>query len=116
MPNVATEPVLTLDVEQVGTQATVRCHGRLVSGVDGLLYSKVKQLIPGSKRIVLDLSELKHMDSMGLGALVRLYVSCKSAGCELVLINLAPQIRRLLGLTDLLKVFTVVGEHGIKMM
>jgi anti-sigma B factor antagonist len=116
MPDKVAEPVLTVDVEQVGAQATVRCHGRLVSGVDGILYAKVKQLIPGSKRIVLDLSDLSHMDSMGLGALVRLYVSCKSAGCELVLINLARVIKRLLGLTDLLKVFTVIGENGIKMM
>jgi anti-sigma B factor antagonist len=106
--------VLTLDIERVGDTAVVRCQGKLVAGVDGTFYSKVSQLIPNTKRLVLDLTDLKHMDSMGLGALVRLYVSTKSAGCVLELINLGPRIRQLLGLTDLLSVFTVIGEHGVK--
>jgi anti-sigma B factor antagonist len=55
------------------------------------------------------------MDSTGLGTLVRLYVSARSAGCTLELINLGAQVRQLLGTTNLLSVFTVVGEHGIKL-
>jgi anti-anti-sigma factor len=55
------------------------------------------------------------MDSMGLGALIRLYVSARSAGCDLELINLGKRIRQLLGVTNLLSVFTVIGETGIKM-
>jgi len=65
-----------------------------------------------SRRIVLDLSDLTHIDSMGLGTLVRLYVSSRSAGCSLELINLGKRVRELLGLTHLLSVFTVIGEHG----
>jgi len=87
----------------------------LVAGVDDVLYLKVRQLIPDSKRIVLDLTDLTHVDSMGLGALVRLYVSARSAGCDLELINLGKQVRQLLGTTNLLSVFTVIGEHGIRM-
>jgi anti-anti-sigma regulatory factor len=49
---------------------------------------------------------------MGLGALVRLYVSAKSKGCSLELVNLGKGIRQLLGVTNLLSVFTVIGEHG----
>jgi anti-sigma B factor antagonist len=106
---------LTVGIERDGDTATVRCHGKLVAGVDGGFYSRVKQLIPDNKRIVLDLTDLKHMDSMGLGALVRLYVSTKSAGCALELVNLGPRIRQLLGLTDLLSVFTIIGERGVKL-
>jgi anti-anti-sigma regulatory factor len=47
--------------------------------------------------------------------LVRLYVSAKSAGCELELINLGKRIRELLGVTHLLSVFAICGEQGIKM-
>jgi anti-sigma B factor antagonist len=60
----------------------------------------------------LDLSDLTLIDSMGLGTLVRLYVSSRSAGCSLELINLGKRVRELLGLTHLLSVFTVIGEHG----
>jgi len=116
VPDTLAVPILTIDIDRIGSEAVVRCHGRLVAGVDDILYSTVSQQIPGTKRIVLDLTDLKHMDSMGLGALVRLYVSAKSAGCELVLINLGQQIRHLLGLTNMFSVFTVIGENGIRLM
>lgn len=111
--NAATCP-LTLDVERVGNDFVVRCHGKLVAGTGDVLYSSVKQLIPDTKRIVLDLTDLTRVDSMGLGTLVRLYVSARTAGCALDLVNLSQQVRRLLGTTGLLSVFTVVGEQGIK--
>lgn len=117
MPDTAVAPVLWIDVEQcTGNVCVLRCHGRLVAGVTDVLSSKVHELIPTSKRIVLDLSDLKHTDSMGLGALVRLYVSAKSAGCSLELMHLSKQIQHLLGLTNMLSVFTVIGENGIKLM
>jgi anti-sigma B factor antagonist len=106
---------LTLDVDRTGNAAVVRCSGKLVAGVNDLLYHEVSQLIPSSKRIVLDLTDLTHMDSTGLGTVVRLYVSAKSAGCDLELINLGKRIRQLLGVTNLLSVFTIIGEHNIRM-
>jgi anti-sigma B factor antagonist len=106
---------LTLGVERDGDTAVVRCSGKLVSGVNDFLYTKVSQLIPDTKRIVLDLTDLTHMDSMGLGTIVRLFVSAKSAGCALELINLGPRIRQLLGITNLLSVFALCGEHGVRL-
>jgi anti-anti-sigma factor len=117
MPDTAVTPILTVDIEKCsGNVCVLRCHGRLVAGVTDILSSKVNELIPVSKRIVLDLSDLKHTDSMGLGALVRLYVSARSAGCSLELMHLSKQIQHLLGLTNMLSVFTVIGENGIKLM
>jgi anti-anti-sigma factor len=117
MSDVAIGPILTLDVENcAGNVAVVHCHGKLVAGATDILYSCVTPLIPSHKRIVLDLSDLRHTDSMGLGALVRLYVSAKSAGCSLELMHLSKQIQHLLGLTNMLSVFTIIGENGIKFM
>jgi anti-sigma B factor antagonist len=116
MSDETAESVLTLDIERVGGTAVVKCRGRLVAGVNDFLYLKVSRLIPDSRRIVLDLTDLTHMDSMGLGSVVRLYVSARSAGCDLELINLGKRIRQLLGMTHLLTVFTVIGEHGIKIV
>jgi anti-sigma B factor antagonist len=108
------ESRLTLDIERTGDVAVVRCSGQLVAGVNDFLYTEISRLIPNSKRIVLDLTDLAHMDSMGLGALVRLYVSAKSAGCTLELVNLGKRIRQLLGVTHLLSVFTIIGESGAR--
>jgi anti-sigma B factor antagonist len=107
---------LVLDVERGDDVAVVRCHGKLVSGVSDLLYATVSPLIPETRRIVLDLTGLTNMDSMGIGTLIRLYVSARSAGCELVLINLGKKIRQLLAITNLLSVFAVVGEQNIKII
>jgi anti-sigma B factor antagonist len=111
----AATSLLTLDVVRTSSAIVVKCNGKLVAGVNDVLYRKVSELIPETKRIVLDLTNLARVDSMGLGTLVRLYVSCRSAGCSLELINLGKQVRQLLGTTNLLSVFAIVGEHGIKM-
>jgi anti-sigma B factor antagonist len=106
---------LTLEIDRKDELIIVRCHGQLVSGLTDTLYSNVRPLIPVTKRIVLDLSDLTWMDSMGLGTLVALYTSAKAAGCELQLLNIGKRIKELLGLTHLLDVFGVIGEHGVRL-
>jgi anti-sigma B factor antagonist len=105
----------TLDIARSGNTVIIRCHGKLIAGLDDVLYTNVKQLLPDSKRIVLDLTDLIRMDSMGLGTLVRLYVSARAAGCSLELVNLSKQVRLLLKTANLLSAFSTVCEYGIKM-
>ncbi len=105
---------LTIEVERAPGEAVVRLSGRLVAGVTDVLYLEVKGLIPQTKRIVLDLTDLTHMDSMGLGTLVRLYVSARAAGCDLELVNLGKRIRQLLGMTNLMSFFTIIGENDVR--
>jgi anti-anti-sigma factor len=93
----------------------VRCRGRLVLGESEEFYDRIKELIPNSKRIILDLNDLTHMDSSGLGTVVRLYVSARSAGCDLQLVNLSKGIRKILSVSNLLSFFTVIGENDIRM-
>ena len=117
MPDTAAPPILSLDIEHCPDKvAIVRCHGKLVAGVTDILMNGVRPLLSTNQRVVLDLSDLTHTDSTGLGALVRLYVASKNAGCSLELTHLSKQIRHLLGLTHLLDVFTVIGENRVKFM
>jgi anti-sigma B factor antagonist len=113
MPEEAAEKGLLLLVEREGDQVVVRCRGRLVAGVNESLYTQISPMIPGTKRIVLDLTELSNMDSMGLGSVIRLYVTAKSAGCDVKLIHLGPKIQKILGVTHLLSILGSVGETGI---
>jgi anti-sigma B factor antagonist len=105
---------LNVDIERDGSTAVVKCDGKLVAGVSDFLYTEVSRVIPESKRIVIDLTDLTHMDSMGLGTIIRLYVSARSAGCDLELINLGKRVRELLGMTNLLSVFTACGEGRLR--
>jgi anti-sigma B factor antagonist len=113
MPNTAPDCILTLDIEHKGDVAYVMCHGKLIAEVGANFYTRIRQLMPDHKRIVLDLTDLVYVDSMGMGTLVRLVVSAKSAGCSLELVNLGKRIRDLLGVTHLLGVFTIIGEQGV---
>jgi anti-sigma B factor antagonist len=113
MPNAPAKNSLAFNVERKGDAALVHCRGRLVAGLCGEFYDKMHALIPENKRIVLDLTDLAFVDSMGLGTLVRLYVSAKSGGSCLQLINLSKQIRELLGITHLLSLFGDMCEKGV---
>ena len=113
MPTETSVPIFSFSVEVAGNTATVVCRGRLVLGVCNQLVQPVKQLLPAYNHIVLDLRELTHMDSMGLGTIVRLYVSAKAAGATLELCHLSPHIREILGITHLLGVLTDLCEKGV---
>ena len=115
MPTAPAASALTLDVEQKAGQAIVHCHGRLIAGTGHVLYTRVHALVPEHKCIILDLTDLHHIDSMGLGTLVRLYVSAKAKGSRIELVNLGKQIRELLGITNLLAVFGDMCEKGVAM-
>lgn len=87
--------------------ATVHCHGRLVNQTSGELRETVKPLIPQGGTIVIDLTDVNFMDSMGLGTLVGLKVSALNEGfCTLTLVNVGPRIQELLRLTHLTSLFS----------
>jgi len=112
MATEAAAPLLTLDIDRTGDVVTIKCHGKLTSDVTAVLYSAVCRNLKGAKLMVLDLGDLTYMDSSGLGTLVRIYVSSKSAGCTLELMHLRKRVRELLSLTNMLSVFTVIGESN----
>jgi anti-sigma B factor antagonist len=89
----------------------VQCSGQVVAGLTGILASEVKPLIPQAKRIILDLSDVTRMDSLGLGTIISLYVSAKGAGCELTLINLGKRIYELFKIAKVSALFELYGEH-----
>ncbi len=114
MPDTAESP-LTLEIVREPGAAVVLCRGRLVAGQTESFYAEIRALIPGTKRIVLDLTDLTHMDSSGLGTVVRLYVSAKAAGSSLELINLGKRVRQILSVANLLSFFAIVGEHDVRL-
>jgi anti-sigma B factor antagonist len=105
MPTEAPNMFLTLQVEREGEVSVVHCRGTLVSGSCSYLHKEVYPLTSNSKRIVLDLTDLQWIDSMGIGALVRLHVVSKKSGCQVQLANVCPRVKDLLSLTNVLGIF-----------
>src|SRR5215467_12652134 len=100
MADKAAPRTLTLETEHTDDATIVRCRGHLISGLTDGFQAKIRPMIANKKKIVLDLSEVVWMDSMGLGTLVSLYTSAKGAGCELELLKIGKRVRELLGLTN----------------
>ena len=110
------QPALTLEVQTETGASVVRCRGRLVAGTTELLHAEVKPLIATVSRVVLDLTELSRLDSMGLGAIVSLAVSAKRAGCTFELVNLGKQIRQLFAITNILTLFESAGDNTFRII
>ena len=60
------------------------------------------------RRMILDLGEVSHMDSSGVGALVEIFRRVCAYKGRMVLFGLNPRVRSLLEITKLDKFFTIV--------
>ena len=107
--------VTSTESDPTGSFIKVRCTGKLIAGNTEILQTEVRSLLPGAKRIVLDLTDLGYMDSSGLGSIIGLYVSVKSAGGRLEVINLSARVRQLFSITNVLSLFEVCGEQNIRL-
>ena len=104
-------PELTLEAVTANEEILVRCSGRITASTSGTLQTKVRSLIPETKCVVLDLTDVNYIDSFGLGALVSVYLSAKRRHCELKLINLSQRLQELFRITNLSSVFEGHGEN-----
>ncbi len=94
-------------------------HGVIVVRLSGAIYfgeestslrSLVKGLLNQSPRMVLDLGEVTHIDSGGLGTLVSLYASARKVGGEIKLAHLGDHARELLQITRLMTLFEIFNK------
>ncbi len=96
---------LIMQIQKLGSVAVIRCRGRIVTGDElRCLQLELEKLTPETKNIVLQLAEVSHMDSGGLGALVRLSGMLRAAGGGLRLCQLSPFVLQVLQATSLLRV------------
>ena len=105
-------PELNLETVRTPEEIIVRCKGRITSATSGQLQTTVRSLMAETKSIVLDLTDVNHMDSSGLGAIVGLYVSAKRQDCALKLINLSQRLQELFRITKLASIFEGQDFHG----
>ena len=73
---------------------------------DTLLRDVVHSLVNrGCKQLVLDLSDVRYIDSAGIGAIIAMYTTVTRRQGSLKLLNVPKRIRDLLVITKLLTVF-----------
>lgn len=90
----------------------VDCSGRLVFGEESAsLRDMVKKLLSESPKLVMNLREVNHIDSGGLGTLVSLYTTARNAGGAVKLASLSKRVGDLLQITKLLTIFEVFDDE-----
>jgi anti-anti-sigma factor len=89
-----------------GDAIVLRCLGSLVIGEETAFRERVKDLLSQKHRIVLDLSEIEHIDSVGLSALVGLFTWASNEKREIRMVS-GGHVKNLLRRTRLDKVLTV---------
>jgi anti-sigma B factor antagonist len=94
--------------------SVVELDGRIVLGDESnSVRERLKGLITGGKKkIVLNMSNIKYIDSAGLGALVAAHVSAKTQGASVRLCNLGQKFHEVLQVTRLLTVFDVYDTQA----
>jgi anti-sigma B factor antagonist len=101
---------LVLKRSELPDRTVVYCTGKVISTTAELLKSEVKPLIVRGTAVVLDLSDVVFMDSMGLGTVAGLWASSKHARSSFTVVNLSARVRDLFTVTHLLSLFEPCGE------
>jgi anti-sigma B factor antagonist len=103
---------LRMSTRSVAGVLVVDCSGRVVFGEESAsLRDTVKKLIETSPKIVMNLREVNYIDSGGLGTLVSLFTSARSAGGAVKLASLSQRVGDLLQITKLLTIFEVFDDE-----
>jgi anti-sigma B factor antagonist len=104
---------LKIGVRNVNGVTVLDCSGRIVFGDEAaLLRDRVKALLPENNRIVLNLAQVSYIDSGGIGTMVSLYTSARSAGGDIKLVNLTKRVGDLLQITKLITVFETYDSES----
>lgn len=84
---------------------------RLGEGTDVVRNIVRDMLSQGYKNIVLNLRDVRHIDSAGVGELMSCYTSVRNQGGQLKLMNLNKHVHNLLQITKLCTIFEVVEDE-----
>ena len=95
---------LQASTRQIDGVTVVDLSGRIKEGEDiTVLRDTIEDLLgKGQKKILLNLGDVNHIDSSGVGALLRALTSVRNQGGELKLLHLTKKVH------DMLKVRTCI--------
>src|SRR5215471_11229178 len=96
--------MITIGIHYLGTVASLDMRGKFIKGQGGfqlqMLVDKVLQA--GTTKILLNLTEVPIIDSMGIGEIVRAFKRVQEAGGSLKLVGVTDRVYGALKITQLL--------------
>jgi anti-sigma B factor antagonist len=102
------EPGLRISTEMRGAVAVVTVHGEdLDARTSPELRAELEPVLAVSARVVLDLCEVQHLDSSGLGAILSTLRQVNGAGGALKLARLTKPIQVVIDLTRMFRILEI---------
>jgi anti-anti-sigma factor len=97
--------------------AIVSLSGKFLAGSDGpYLRQKVKDFIDaGTRKLIIDFSEVPYIDSTGLGFLAGARVTAQNAAARMVLANVNTHVRKILDDVKLSQFFVIAPDEAAAM-
>ncbi len=105
---------LYIKERQLGDVTVLDLKGRVrVGGATVALHKSFRSLVQEQKLlIILNLADVTHIDSSGLGELISSHISVFNKGGEIKLVQLTETLRELMGATKLLTIFDVYANEA----
>ena len=107
-------PSLKPTYREICSVTVVDLSGELVLGQSSALRVALRQLMDnGRNKIILNLGNVKAIDSSGVGELAGAYSPVKTRGGEMKLLNPTKKVDDMLKLTQLSRVFEVYTDEAV---
>ena len=105
---------MTFKHQLEGDVALFELEGSLLNEADRLNLKNefTNYLDKDIKNFLIDLSNLKHINSTGLGVFITLYTKVRGKGGEMIICNPSDNIVNLLTITKLTSVFSIVDNRA----
>jgi anti-sigma B factor antagonist len=107
---------LALEISRFDNVTVIACRGRIVFGEETTTFCRtVRDLLPQSPRVVLNLQAVDYMDSAGLGSIVGLLLAARRINGDLGVCEPSSRVENLLRITKLESVIPVfpTQEDGV---
>jgi len=109
---------MNIKAEEFDGVVVLSIKGNLMGGPETIsVHEKVKEFVAqGKKKIVIDLSGVKWMNSSGLGAMMGCLTSLKNAKGDLKLSGVTEKVKSLFMITKLITIFETYNspEEAVK--
>ncbi len=105
---------LNISERQAGDVTILDMSGKVTIGEGSVaLRNTIRKLLgEGKKSMILNLGDVRYIDSSGIGELVSSFSAVSKEGGNLKLLNLTQKIQDLLAITKLLTVFDTFDDEG----
>jgi anti-sigma B factor antagonist len=103
---------LTLSLKVLKNCSEIKLQGSPLSEVDfEELHAVVEaEMVKDQPNLILNLAEIKILNSLGINSLIKIFTKCRNNGGDLYIVNISEKINQVLLLTKLNTVLNIANS------